>query len=82
MSPAEYNIRMEAFGLKHEDEQRLMHEKIWLEGRVVAASDKNNKYIFKNFEEFYKPVVKDSAIFDELHQRRRNLKAYHERKEG
>lgn len=49
----EYLIRMEAYQLQQKDRLKEMHMQAWL-NRAVNATDKNGKYAYRKFEDFYK----------------------------
>lgn len=72
----EYLMRMHAYNLKKQDEIKLMHEMIWLEQRVVSATNKKGEYIFKEFKDFYQEEKATKKVNPELYQVAKNLQKY------
>ena len=70
---------MEVFNDKEQQRLEEVHYSIWLQERVVSATNKKGDYIFKKFDDFYKKNEPPKRVNPELYEVARRIKAYNEK---
>lgn len=53
MSLAEYNLRMTAYQERRKEAEKEAMARLWLQERVLKATDKDGTYTIKTWDDFY-----------------------------
>lgn len=53
MTPYEYSLLTYGYKLNLENEKKRQYRYIYIQERLVSAVDKDNKYIFEDFDSYY-----------------------------
>lgn len=79
MSLAEYNLRMTAYQERRKEAEKEAMARLWLQERVLKATDKDGTYTIKTWDDFYPEDKPKTKVNPMLYKVAENLRKYREK---
>ena len=79
MSLAEYNLRMTAYQERRKEAEKEAMARLWLQERVLKATDKDGTYTIKTWDDFYPEDKPKQKVNPMLYKVAENLRKYREK---
>lgn len=79
MSLAEYNLRMTAYQERRKEAEKEAMARLWLQERVLKATDKDGTHTIKTWDDFYPEDKPKPKVNPMLYKVAENLRKYREK---